>query len=350
MIDEPKEMLYTSRKGRHAFEIVETIGNVTLTILHNNLLDETESTLWKSDWHNHSLCEIVVLYSGDEHILFENQTFIVMNSHDICIIPRGLSHFCSPVGDRQKRISLLVSVTPQKPMTGQISRSDSLLLHILSELIDKRDTPILLKGQSGIFSNINAVFTALRSGDPLTNIIVKHQMILFVLQCFSAVFRQSSDYLPSTEFDLSLYKTDTVTTRKQQIEHFMSVNYNSCTLEMLAKHLHLGVRQTNRIICGHYNMNYVGLVNHYRIMVAQQMLLNGETPGTIAEHVGYHSIGGFRKAFRRVTGLTPREFLRKFGNDGCTPPSSAFSKDSLSDTFASFRESLQSTPNKENKK
>ena len=107
MTDEPKEILYPSKKGRHAFEIVEALGDVTLTILHNNILDETESTLWKSDWHYHSLCEIVVLCSGDEHILFEDQTFVAMNPHDICIIPKGLSHFCSPVGERQKRISLL---------------------------------------------------------------------------------------------------------------------------------------------------------------------------------------------------------------------------------------------------
>lgn len=324
MTDEPKEILYPSKKGRHAFEIVEALGDVTLTILHNNILDETESTLWKSDWHYHNLCEIVVLCSGDEHILFEDQTFVAMNPHDICIIPKGLSHFCSPVGERQKRISLLISIVPQKGLTSQSARADCLLLRILTELINEKNVPILLKSQPELFSNVSGALSVLQSGDPLTSVLVKHQLILFVLQCLSAVFRRSSDYLPSDEFDLSLYGTDTADIRKQLIEHFMSVSFRSCTVEMLAERLHLGVRQTNRIIRGHYGMNFVELLNHYRITVAQQLLLNGEKTNVIAEHVGYRSIGGFRKAFRRVTGLTPREFMQKYGSEGCTPPAPGF--------------------------
>ena len=312
MINDPKNPVYESQKMKHGFEITESFGNITLTIRHNNIIDEIASTVWKSDWHAHSLCEIAVLISGDAHIIFDNQTDAVMSSHDICIIPERLSHACYPLGEKQKRISLLISVTEKKENSKKVFGADHVLHHILTKQINNNPNPILLKNNQLLYGEINAIIDTLQSKDPLTSAIFKYQIILFVFHCFSTVYQQSQDYMPINGFDLSFYNTDSIGIRNQQIEKYFYDHYRSCTIQELADYLHLGVRQTNRVIQKHFGMGFKEVVHQYRMIVAQKMLLEGKDIALIAEHIGYRSISGFRKAFKAITNCTPTEFTEKY--------------------------------------
>lgn len=322
MIDEIQEPTNLLLKKKHPFEIIEVLGSTTLTVHHNDIVNEIVSSSWVSDWHYHSMCEIVILVSGEEQIIFDNQTDITMSSHDICIIPRQLSHSCFPLDEKQKRISLLISLSQPLNDNKKKSKYDILLSEIFEKTINHTKSPILLKNQTHLYNDIGNLLSIVESKVPLSSMIFKHQVLLFVFKCLSHVYQKTENYKQLENFDLSLYNTDSAEIRNQQIENFIYNHHRNCTVEDLAQHLHLSVRQTNRIINKLYGMPFQDALNRHRILLAQRMLLRGEKPTVVAEQIGYKSIGGFRKAFKKVTNHTPSDFVYLYVTQKNPPPPS----------------------------
>ncbi len=104
----------------------------------------------------------------------------------------------------------------------------------------------------------------------------------------------------------------TVTTdRKDIIEAYLEENYSDSkfTAEMLASHLHLSVRQMNRIVTGIYGVTFYQLLTGIRLEYAKRLLLTSSmTVKEIASMVGYDSSTGFFVAFKKKFGVTPGEF------------------------------------------
>jgi AraC-like DNA-binding protein len=56
-------------------------------------------------------------------------------------------------------------------------------------------------------------------------------------------------------------------------------------------------------------------LTRWRMLLAERSLEHGEPISAIA-HAGYESESAFSTAFKRVTGNTPRQHARSFGNSG----------------------------------
>ena len=52
--------------------------------------------------------------------------------------------------------------------------------------------------------------------------------------------------------------------------------------------------------------NYVA---HWRIGAAQLLILQGKPMHWVLDHVGYESYSGFSKVFRKITGVSPRQWM-----------------------------------------
>lgn len=61
------------------------------------------------------------------------------------------------------------------------------------------------------------------------------------------------------------------------------------------------------------NASFFDYVNSYRIEEAKGLLLKGEKVDLLAEAVGYNSANTFRRAFKKITGLTPSEWRQSQG-------------------------------------
>jgi AraC-like DNA-binding protein len=88
---------------------------------------------------------------------------------------------------------------------------------------------------------------------------------------------------------------------------------NSLNLETLSVKLETTRHNTSQIINEHFNMNFFELINSFRIKEAIE-ILKSDTHGSlniidIAYEVGYNNKVTFNKAFKKVTSLTPTEYL-----------------------------------------
>lgn len=88
------------------------------------------------------------------------------------------------------------------------------------------------------------------------------------------------------------------------------------TLPGLSKKLSIHTRYLSQIINESFNKNFNDFINEYRITESKKMLQeenNGKkTMLEIAYYAGFNSKSSFYEAFKRHTGLTPREYKMNF--------------------------------------
>jgi AraC-like DNA-binding protein len=82
-------------------------------------------------------------------------------------------------------------------------------------------------------------------------------------------------------------------------------------LPMVARRLLTSPRTLQRRLGG-VGLTYGGVLEQVRCQLAEEMLTHpGRKIGDVARALGYTDPGHFTRAFRRWTGLTPRDFRRR---------------------------------------
>ena len=296
-----------SGDSHHIFEVNSPIKDANLVVLHRSITEETQPTRWNSGWHDHNHCEIIIMLAGEEEIRYENSE-ISISSGDICIIPKKMSHCCTPLTESQRRSSLLISLEKKKE---KIFGQEQLLFHILHDLINRSSAPLILKNCKHLCKEFENMIQSLGQKNALIGILFKFQLPLFIIRCLNEACQHFPEFELPKISDRSLYNIDSDNVRYILIDQFIRNNYQRKTsIEELANYIHLGVRQTRRELIKHYGIGYTEVINLYRIKKAKQMLLNCEKIDHIADMLGFDSVSGFRKAFQRVTGMNPTQFLK----------------------------------------
>lgn len=87
---------------------------------------------------------------------------------------------------------------------------------------------------------------------------------------------------------------------------------SSCSLSRLSKELSVSSNHLSQLINETYNQNFYDFINEYRIEESKKLLENNgfrkKTILEIAYEVGFNSKTTFNNAFRKYTGVTPREY------------------------------------------
>jgi len=93
------------------------------------------------------------------------------------------------------------------------------------------------------------------------------------------------------------------------IEDAFFYRYRTLTLDDLARLLNLSARQTQRLIKQNFGKTFSQKLAEARMAAASQYLLNTDLSVTeISERAGFSSIEHFSAAFRRFTGMSPRQY------------------------------------------
>jgi AraC-like DNA-binding protein len=86
------------------------------------------------------------------------------------------------------------------------------------------------------------------------------------------------------------------------------------TLPALSKHVGVGIHELSYVINNGFNKNFYSLINEMRIAEAKKILLSEQHRHLdmvgIAILAGFNSKTTFNTTFKRLTGLTPTEFLK----------------------------------------
>ncbi len=105
--------------------------------------------------------------------------------------------------------------------------------------------------------------------------------------------------------------SDTAKTVSKILDYINENLYENICIEDIANHVFLNHDYINRVFKKHLNTSIRHYITIQRITRSQQLLLEGYSVSQIQEMVGYGSYEHFFKTFKKVTGLTPKEYKKQ---------------------------------------
>ncbi len=109
-------------------------------------------------------------------------------------------------------------------------------------------------------------------------------------------------------------QTDNMNELSQSVIGYLNEHVldESMSLENIADHCNISVRQAERIIWNSLDISYKDYVTQCRIETAKKLLLQGKSVAETAEKVGYINVTYFIKRFRDKVGVTPGRYKDKY--------------------------------------
>ena len=100
-------------------------------------------------------------------------------------------------------------------------------------------------------------------------------------------------------------------THQFEIDKIISNEFQTITIEELAKRLYLSVRELQRYLNDNYKKTFITLKNEARMSFASNKLIYSDLSITeISELVGYSSIEHFSNAFKKYYGISPLKYRK----------------------------------------
>ncbi|MBE6608107.1 MAG: helix-turn-helix transcriptional regulator [Ruminococcaceae bacterium] len=129
------------------------------------------------------------------------------------------------------------------------------------------------------------------------------------LQLISEFYTVLSEILPH----LSKKEEHSRDLRLEEAVRYVEQNYNKkLSVEELAVRANMSVSRFFPYFKNEFGMTPVDYVNNYRIRCAVVLLMNDDTLSVenVAERVGFDSSAYFRRVFKKITGVSPREYKK----------------------------------------
>lgn len=257
--------------------------------------------------HSHRYIEIMYVRKGNCEVFAKDTTYR-LESGDFILINGSVPHQLSV--DRN---------TPCKVLCLEFdfsynSSTEYTLAYLYSKISEIRffmtaaKDVLKLKDSSEIYIILNEIYKELEHNEAGSQVFVKSAFGQFIIR-LARLFHESENNArnPSDK-----YIRDAIA--------FMNNNYHEdLSIEQVAAHVNLNVSYFYKIfkqITGDTPMNFL---NSIRINKAKLLLEKSDISIIdICEFVGFNSRQYFTSAFKRHTGLTPREYKRNF-ETGATP-------------------------------
>lgn len=261
-----------------------SVENIKFSLLtgHSEKSGDTVNVL-----HTHSFYEAFICVKGEIKIETEKGT-VTLTENSVAVVPPMLYHK-----------SLNTFSGPEQYTLGYtFERLDKTDNEIYSHFLISNESITVIED---IPAASGALFAAVRESQTGTPDKA--------LKIFTAL-----------DFALSaLHKAEKEENKKMPLPEFIShidtiVNYyyaEKITLEDISEHLHLSKRQITRIMNKYYGKTFFKLLNDKRIEVAEHMLkTTGNAVDKISAYVGYESLNGFYREFKKRNGVTPADYRK----------------------------------------
>lgn len=260
---------------------------------------------------------------------YADEELISIDYFSVFYVLEGSCILSSEHGKRIMQAGELYILPPGIPYSV-FTRPEDLVINIISDKTHFKENFHALLYHDNIVSIFfrRALFQNLKEGiffmlPPSKNIrsIIQHLFAEFVkrdsysdtlfnnyLQIFYA------NIIRSTETTYDYYSDQreiSARTLMPAILEYMTQNYHSITLELLAMHFHYDSAYLSKLIKSATGKNYSAIVTELKIKEAAELLSTSELKiEEIAELVGYNSADHFTYSFKKVTGSAPRTYRK----------------------------------------
>lgn len=295
----------------HPFEINEYVGELKLSVSHNDLARETVPCRWASGWHIHSECEIIAVLEGCERVVADKAYELCAG--DVLVIPKRLGHKCIPKSERQVKVSLLVGASFKRADTSSDS-IENRISEVVNEFVNKLSSPLHLSGR---YDLTHYVLDAVGMGNSKNRIAQKtfrYQLITFVMRVIENLGEVYDLEImeQKTESSETKDRGDSLNARNQMIERYIYTSaLGELSLRGLSEYVHLSERQVSRVVLENFGATFKQVVNQRRIKTAQALIVEGVSIDDVARNVGFNSMNGFNKAFKALVGVTPCQYAKR---------------------------------------
>ena len=247
--------------------------------------------------HFHKFCETFFFRTEGFFVSFEHRE-VPLEDGDILLVFPGVRHTANAS-----------SVHNATCLDFSYEKNALYRPHGLYDLLSQlsKNGYLHLKGFGNCLQAVNTLYEHLDSGNALMVARYFYDIITDILT--------ASANLPHVCPKDMLYDTDV--SRSRKIDAILSRYYTeNITLEFMAKHLNLSVRQTSRVIRAYTGKTLGELVLAKRMKAAADYLSEGKlSVSDIASRVGYNSLPCFYLAFKKSFGCLPKEYKSRLQND-----------------------------------
>lgn len=251
-----------------------------------------------ANYHFHSTYEMHVPVKGNMHIMVED-TDILLQPGQICVIPPQLTHYIY-ADTTSYRVGFRFAFTSLSEDHCAVGTSSHPFLQVYAPL-----TNILIADHCCIYDKYLSV-AAQNIEAGLPEYFAADLLYLALSDIAYHVAQNPREPLPSQTHSPDLFLTE-------QIEEFINTHYGeSICLENLSCHIHLGKRQTQRILRRFFHLTFSELLNRKRLSAAKLLLKTSDMPiDRIALFCGYENINYFYRKFSQAYQITPGQYRRK---------------------------------------
>lgn len=280
------------------------IGNLQIHVLLSDGFFQVNAP-WKMPLHAHSTWEIHYIFQGSVDFDARNVP-VSLQQGDLAIVPPYQYHSVRGHSADMKKTSLIFSFSENKTVEDPAD-----YYHYYMSLLKAVKHLICIRPQRTYYEGMLSCIEEYTAEGKL--ILEKFSTLLKLI--FLDLSEELCRYLhlpklPGQSFALEESSENIV--RKKQADDFIYRRFQEqITVEDLAKHLHLSVRQTNRFLNENMQIGFNEFVRDYRMQMAVTLLREyRRDPQEVAFTVGYRSYRGFAEAFKKVMGMTPTQFFK----------------------------------------
>ena len=254
-----------------------------------------------TDFHNHDRFEIYFFVSGNINYFIENKIYKLQYGDMLIINNKEIHKPLKLSNDYYERI--VVEFHPYLPSIFRTDTFDPLSCFV-NRLTGEMNKLVLNKSEIEevftIFNKFERVTYEKPKGSPSSNML-KHAYLLELLDFVNNLFYKQNTQTQDASINQTL----------APILDYIANNLDKkITLESLQKEFFISPTYLNQLFRKHLDTSVHKYIFTKRIVRAKTLLSEGYSVSEACAMSGFEDYSNFYRAFKRITGLSPREYGR----------------------------------------
>lgn len=253
--------------------------------------------------HAHTFFELIYVYDGKCFNTISDQK-IAMHTGDICIIPPEIEHSIA-VFDESIVINIMIRKDTLNTIFYNFLTSQNILSSFFLNNIYAKQANDYIIFHTGSDLPLKEAFLHMLWENVNKERYYYEAISTTLSLCFYLLIRNYEGSVQMPEF-----------THKQDVQRYALIryiqeNFQSITLQEIAKKFHYTPEYTSKLIKETTNMTYTEILLRIRMEKAQDLLTNTHMPiASIAEQIGYDTSEHFIRQFKKYTTMTPTAYRK----------------------------------------